>query len=195
MLFLASMLLSFSGILSMPKITITWPRNEDSSASYVPKWPIQSGWQLVMVYIGSSTCAASNLDIVPPAVERARLTLAKHATAAGWSFSTIGIAVDWDAHQGIEHLRAQGTFDEMIAGNNWINLGVLRYVWEEVPGHPATPSIVVLARKLQIDTVGVSIRVEREHLLARNVGADVIKRWTERGAPVPDLATVIHSDP
>lgn len=173
----------------LPEISLRWPEAADNSGKYIPQHRIGSGWQLTVVYVGAAGCAGSNLEIVPPAIEKIKLSLARQAEDAGMLFTAIGVAVDWKVEDGIEHLSHNGKFDEIVVGNNWSNLGALRYVWDDVPGQPSTPSIVVLARQFMSDSTGITVL--DEDLLVRKVGADQIESWANSDSRIPRLAEVV----
>jgi hypothetical protein len=91
----------------------------DPTSNYTPPHQSETGPQLVMVYIGSASCAGSNQPALPRAVERLKLRLAGYAKHEAMSFTAIGIALDWAPHSGMEHLEKFGRFDEVAAGYNW----------------------------------------------------------------------------
>ena len=103
----------------------------------------------------------------------------------------MGIAKDWKVEAGIEHLAKVGAFDEIISGRSWWNHGLSKYVWNDLTGEAATPSILVIGRVYSSTAQGdgreTSYRVEKERLLSRKVGLKEIYKWNELGAPIPRL--------
>ncbi|MBW3570917.1 MAG: hypothetical protein KY467_07415 [Gemmatimonadetes bacterium] len=143
------------------------------------------------MYIGSSGCAPSNREDLPGALEQLKRLLRQRAEAGARGFSAVGIARDWDTQDGLAHLRKFGAFDEVMAGRNWMNAGVRRYVWEEIPGEAATPQVLLVERVVgDVSASGIQYGVHGERLVARKVGADEILKWTEQGAPLPALGWV-----
>jgi hypothetical protein len=146
--------------------------------------------ELVMVYIGSSTCAVSNRRELRDDVRELRRQLQTRAAAAGRTFVSVGVAVDLRADAGLRHLERMGPFDEVAAGRGWANAHALRYVWEEWPGIAGTPQIVLVEREMRVEGEGpggVSYAAGPERLVLRKAGLWEIGRWSENGAPIPDL--------
>lgn len=155
---------------------------------YRPAGVTREGTELTLVYIGSSGCAPSNRKDLPGALEQLKQRLHDRAEDAGRGFSAVGVARDWEVKSGLAHLDKFGAFDEVMAGRNWMNAGVRRYVWEEIPGEAATPQVLVLERVVgDVDASGIQYGVRGERLVVRKVGADEILQWTRQGAPLPSL--------
>lgn len=146
--------------------------------------------ELLMVYIGSSTCEASNSGQLRRDVRELRTLLAGRAAAAGRSLVTLGVAVDGRASAGIAHLQKVAPFDEVAAGGGWANAHALKYVWEKWPGVAGTPQIVVIDREIRVrrgGPGGVTYSSGAERMVARLAGAWEISRWRSNGAPLPRL--------
>jgi hypothetical protein len=146
--------------------------------------------ELVMVYIGSSTCAASNSRELLADVRQLRRQLESRAAASGRAFVSLGVAVDQRADAGLRHLEKVGPFDEVAAGRGWGNAHALRYVWEDWPGIAGTPQIVVIEREMEVSRDspgGITYATGPERLVLRKAGLWEISRWRESGAPLPDL--------
>lgn len=192
--FAAAFLTASSGAVPTPQVTLRWQPAGD--AGYKPSQQAPAGRELAFVFIGSSTCRPSNHELLPASVEQAKLLLRERAVRSGRSFTTVGIARDWSVEAGLEHLRRFGRFDEVVAGRNWINIGLLRYVWEDVPGEASTPQVLVLDRRL-VDRRAPEAAdgvLQDERLVVRLVGWDEIERWSRRNAPLPDLPPVSAAD-
>jgi hypothetical protein len=146
--------------------------------------------ELVMVYIGSSTCAVSNRRELRADVREIQRQLHARAAATGMTFVSLGVAVDRLADAGLRHLERIGPFDEVAAGQGWANAHARRYVWEEWPGIAGTPQIVLIEREMRIERDrpgGVIYAAGPEQLVLRKAGLWEIGRWREAGAPLPDL--------
>lgn len=146
--------------------------------------------ELVMVYIGSSTCAVSNRRELREDVREIRRQLQARAEATGRTFVSLGVAVDRESAAGLHHLERMGPFDEVAAGRGWANVHALRYVWEEWPGIAGTPQIVLVEREVRVERDGpggVNYATGPERLVLRKAGLWEIDRWREAGAPLPDL--------
>lgn len=162
-----------------------------SDGRYVPLGRTREGAELALIYIGSSGCVPSNQKGLSDAVEELKLAVRETSARNGRSFTAVGIARDWDAEAGLDHLRKFGRFDELLAGRNWLNMGVRRYVWEELPGEAATPQILIVERFVGNPAPtarGIQYVIRDERLVTRKVGAEEILRWARQGAPLPDLA-------
>lgn len=177
----------YSGALPTPEISVEW-KTSDRDA-YTPSYSAQSGPELAFVYIGSSGCAFSNRSELPSMIKQLKRRAKKEAESSGRSFAAIGVAKDWVIEDGIDHLDKFGRFDEVMTGRNWLNVGALKYMWDNLPGAPATPQVVVVDRTVEgADASGYGIR--DEELVVRKVGTKEIRRWLEQGAPMPPLDPV-----
>lgn len=138
----------------------------------------------MLTYIGSSTCGPSNKKDLPELIEALKRSVQRRARETGRRFTAIGIAKDETVSSGIAHLRRFGVFDEIMAGNGWLNTGIRHYVFEDIPGSAATPQVVLTERDIQ--AAGPHNEVRQERLLVRRVGAEEIRSWRDSGTPVPD---------
>ena len=115
--FAAFMILGITGTLPVPTVAIAWDNGDvPASPSYVPGYSRVSGREVVLVFIGSSTCAFANDETLPPFVEQAKISLSQKADQLGYSFSVIGVAIDWSASDGVRYLNKFGLFDEVLTG-------------------------------------------------------------------------------
>lgn len=181
--------------IRLPNVTLEWKSKIDDSL-YTPDYTQESGPELALVYIGSSTCTASNAEFLPRTIEKLKLIIKKRAKKHGRSFSAVGIAVDWEVENGIEYLHKFGRFDEIMTGQKWSNIGALKYMWEDIPGKGGTPQVLVVDHVLQVpkgqgDVLQYSI--SNEELIIRKVGTKEIRQWVERGAPVPMLSSTAEA--
>lgn len=146
----------------------------DPLAAYRPA-PLRSGTEVLMVLIGSSGCAGTAAPGLPEAVARVKTALRSKAEREAQSFVTIGVALDWSIPKGMAMLERFGPFDEVMVGRSWLNSGVVKYIWKDVPGFAATPQIVVLEREIANDGGFV---VGPEQVRTRRIGADAIIAWS-----------------
>lgn len=144
----------------------------------VPLAPVSGGPELVFVYIGSSTCGPSNAPSLGPALERLRQMARNEAERRGVGFATIGIARDRSAAAGIDHLGQFGAWDEVLSGRGWLNTGIIKYVYEDLPGRAATPQVVIVERSVRRTP---TVAIESESVLLRSVGLDQITRSVALG--------------
>ncbi len=109
-----------------------------------------------MVYIGSSTCGYSNDSSLPKLIDDAKIKLQRMAIRQGWSFSAIGLSIDWIPEQGF---------------------GAQLYL-NKMPGINGTPQILVLGRQMRED--------ESEELLIYHMaGLYRILNWVNQDISLP----------
>jgi len=184
-LFIISFLLGFSDAIPTPAIDVGWKAGS-SSDSYVPSYSAESGRELAFIFIGGSGCMASNMEELPRMIRELKLSARNHAINYDRSFVAVGVARDWDVREGINYLDRFGTFDEAMAGRGWLNTGILKYIYGDIPGRGAIPQILVVDR--YVSGRDSSIRsISDEVLLARKIGVDEIRDWFELGGPLPTL--------
>ena len=145
-----------------------------------------SGTELVMVYLGSSTCAPCRDARFKQTVERAKNLLAGRAEREGARFATMGVALDHNVDDGLAFLQDSGRWDEVAAGRNWLNAAALAHVWrpDGLEGRTvALPTVVVFERDVE---VGDAVAASAPRYLGEWVGAFAIPDWVEAGAPLGD---------
>lgn len=149
---------------------------------YVPLLRSAPGPQLVMVYFGAASCAASNQEGLPEAVETLKVRLARLARERELPFVVVGAALDWRPEIGVEHLAKFGRFDEIAAGYNWGNSLGVKYMWENRSIRPSTPQVAVYRRVFTtpLDSAGPSAYGDTDlELIATAPGADRIQEWVD----------------
>jgi hypothetical protein len=136
----------------------------------------RTGRQVVVMFIGASTCnAAGRLD-VQEAFLKLRQRLGAEARAAGKQITFVGVSTDWTLAKGLDFLSHYGAFDEVVVGGNWMNSSVVSYVWRDVPGAPMLPQVVVLERAIEVNDGSYTVSADR--LIARKLGADEMIQWS-----------------
>lgn len=184
-------LAGFAGWVPAPRISIEW--GIPAEKQYVPSFSARSGPELAFVYIGSSTCAYSNLPGLPDIVRKLKQRVRARAAENHRSFAAIGVAEDWVIDDGLNHLEKFGRFDEVMTGRNWLNIGALKYFYEDIPGRTSTPQVLVVDRVVEgADAPVYGIR--DEELVVRKVGAGEIRRWLEQDIPMPTLDPVLEPE-
>ncbi|MDE2825842.1 MAG: hypothetical protein OXL40_00860 [Bacteroidota bacterium] len=176
--------LALFGIIRLPGISV----QQEGPHGYEPAYNAVAGVELALIYIGSSSCAFSTNPELPQMIETAKEGVKKAAMEADRSFTVTGIAKDWDVRAGVTHLETFGTFDEIMTGRSWMNEGVLKYIWQTLPGTPSTPQVLVVERNVSVpgDTVD-RFKVSDEKVIVRKVGLGEIQLWVEAGTPLPLL--------
>jgi len=143
------------------------------------------GDEVVLVYVGSSTCPFCARPEVPEYFRRARTQLEERARQVGASFVAVGIAKDVEPSKGWKHLQRIARFDEILAGRGRLGVGMQRYVYSSPAGPGGTPQLAVALRHRSYGE-GVPV-IEGERVVARYVGLVDIQRWLESGMPLPAL--------
>ena len=82
--------LGASGLVPIPTVEIAWPIKSDKP-HYVPAYTTITGRELMLVYIGSSTCGFSNAEPLPRIIEDIKLGLQRRADELGIQFSATGV--------------------------------------------------------------------------------------------------------
>jgi hypothetical protein len=177
----AGMTLATVGLIPTVDIELAVPARE--AREYRPGSVAVPGAEdeIVLVYLGSSSCGWSNLPEVSRAVRDAKVLVAAHARNAGMRFSTQGIALGVDASRGWAHLRKAGLFDEIAAGMGWANSGADKYVFGNLAGPASTPQLLVVQRSLGTGPGGRP-KAESERVLVRKTGSNAILSWVSEGA-------------
>ncbi len=155
---------------------------------YLPAYRRVAGPQILMVYVGNSQCVWSEDASLPDAVERIKVRLAEQAEKQGMSFKAVGVALDWQAEAGLEHLENFGRFDEISSGYNWANTLALEYLWSDREVSPSTPQILVYERYLVAprDSTDPLLYAEEgpRRILVKRGLAEIVD-WAESGVSVP----------
>jgi len=146
---------------------------------YEPSGSIESGDEIVLVFIGASFCNAHNVPGFPDVVETAKVPLQRHARQGGMQFRAIGVALDWRPADGLAFLARFGEWDEVASGSNWTNDGATKYIWRDLPGDADVPQLLVLRRSVH---VGEAVRVGKEQVVKRVLGTIAIQEWVSAGA-------------
>jgi hypothetical protein len=124
--------------------------------------------EVVIAFLASSWCSGVTTEGLDGAVRFLVEGVAAEAGRRHISARSIGVALDKDPADGVRFLERFGPFDEVIAGNGWNNVGVIRYVWADVPGVPSIPQVVVTVRQVRRLVGGLVI--DNELLAARLIG-------------------------
>jgi len=149
--------------------------------------------ELVAVLITSSACGFCTLDNTKSMMGETIDRLNLKADSMGIGFMTIGVELNWVPEKGIKHLSEISSFDEIITGNSWFNTGGLKYIFDDIPGTPMVPQLVLTKRiyDVNVDSLGmidgIISGVKSEEELVRKLGVNGIQDWLEQGLPIPKL--------
>ncbi len=168
------------GLLPIPEVR--WHLPARAAGEYAPARSLSAGPEVAFVFVGSSTCGWSNVPELPDLIKELKRELRQRAENLGMSFAAVGVARDMVAADGIRHLGKFGDFDEVMSGRGWANIGVLKYVYDEVSaGSGVTPQVLVVERSL--DDSGGHVALGTDRVVLRRAGLDQIKQWVRAGAP------------
>jgi hypothetical protein len=146
---------------------------ERRSPATAPEQPEQvqsgAGPELLVVFVTSSGCGASQYAGLTSALPLIRERLRLKAGRAGRRFVSIGVAVDQDPSIGIEFLKKFGPFDEVISGGGWLNTGSVMFMIRDFPSREALPQLVLLERDVSV-TKASGISQVNERLVDRKIG-------------------------
>lgn len=142
---------------------------------------LPKGKELVVVYVGATSCGPCLLPETKSAVARMKTLLSSFAAQNGYSFSAVGVSTDWSIADGTKFLNDNAPFDQLVIGGSWTNLAVEHYIWRDSAATPAMPQVVVLERSVSL---GDRIDISPSRVLRRVFGSDEIPKWVAAGAPV-----------
>ena len=179
---LLSALAARNGWVATPSLRLRWPWYIASASDTAQVTP---GPELAFVFIDSPTCSWCNAPELPSLIALAKERVRQQAVQRDHSFASIAVSRTSSAAAGIAHLSRFGVFDEISAGRRWYNIGLLKYVYQELVGPAATPQVLVVQRVVLPNEQPGFIS---ERILLRQVGFGPIQQWVERGAPVPRAA-------
>lgn len=152
--------------------------SRDIATEHQSEINMEEAQYLRFVHIGSSNCGFSNNEITHKMVKELKDYFRSFAHEQGYRFFSTGISVDKFSTQGIDFLNHSGSYDEIITGASWLNLGAKQYIWGEFPEYPDTPQILVTLSHYKVTSAGMQLgNIERkENLLDRVIGKDQIEQ-------------------
>ncbi|GIW51696.1 MAG: hypothetical protein KatS3mg081_1051 [Gemmatimonadales bacterium] len=158
---------------------------------YAPAYGLRGTTEeLLAVLVISSDCRYD--AAFPNAIERLKVTLARRARATSRTFAAIAVVVDWSPRNAARFIKQFGQFDEILLGRNWLNTGVVRYVWRDLPGPPQVPQVIVVKRRVEVSERSIHVGGEAE--VVRKLGTTEILEWVEQNLPMPGLALNTERD-
>jgi hypothetical protein len=162
--------------------THKWLMDSRGAGETPAGWPDAES-QIVLVFIGASTCAFSQPASVKRALEAAEETLARLAQHGGLRVKKIGVSVDISVAKGIEYLTRVGEFDEVLIGGGGTNIGFEFFAATVLGGPLVTPQILIVERHPR--SLGQNPDGGMFHVRVRVAGGSEVERWGAAGAPVP----------
>lgn len=133
------------------------------------------GSELLVVLVVSSTCRAASDERFIAQYSRIVQSARLRAESAGYSFATLGIALDSRISEGLALLSRFGDFDEVAAGRRWLNSTGTMY-FDFGPGAArSVPTILLLRREIRM--IKGSSRITDVELLERLTETDQVDSW------------------
>lgn len=159
-----------------------------ADTSYVPRYVMPNGKQLVVVFVGGGE--TDSLREFARAVHDMKPLLARQAAQRQLPLSIIGVSLDWEVEKAFSRLQSMGAWDEVVLGNNWINVGAQHYLWLRSDGKPITPQVIVYERTITPKHDAAAPRQDwiafgEERRLAGIEGWTQIVEWVKNGAALP----------
>ncbi len=150
-----------------------------NSTSLRRQTAMETGGQIVAVVISADFCVATRQPEVRRTIRVILDSLKNLSISRSEHLITVGISVDPYAEVGTRFLEKLFQFDEIIAGNNWMGLGAIRFLWQDYPGTAMIPQVVILHRNLIVNNaVGIlALKIEDERLIPRYTGSDEIMEF------------------
>ncbi|MTI88447.1 MAG: hypothetical protein FH748_10805 [Balneolaceae bacterium] len=141
---------------------------------YYPDYPRVDGYEeLVLTYIGSSSCPFCNTPTVDSTLTSLSKEIKDYSMTNKINYTFIGLSNEKNKIEGVKHLLRLGiNFDEISMGNEWENTS-LRYYTNTFKSEYATPQIV-LSKRTYSDSLSKSpwVTVTDEIILGRYIGID-----------------------
>ncbi|MTI87396.1 MAG: hypothetical protein FH748_05445 [Balneolaceae bacterium] len=134
--------------------------------------------ELVLVYIGSSSCVAANDESIPTLFLKLAHKIDSIAVEQNYGFTTIGISSEINIEEGLSHLKKIHNFDEISIGNGLANVGFQNYYWEKInPQKKLTiPQFIITKREYDYKSTqglneSISPKINSEEVIVQTTGA------------------------
>jgi hypothetical protein len=181
------------------------PAAAQSAYEPIRQWPgivqleegvdLQPTVEVLAVLISSSWCAGNAVDGFDAAIREMKDVLSARADSLGYSFSAIGVAVDWDISVGVRYLLEGvstsgdldfGPWGEIAVGRDWLNSASSMFAVERGVRWLAVPQVLVLERTVIPTETHLEVTTPRP--LLQVSGGEDIGEWAERAFPIPRLS-------
>jgi hypothetical protein len=110
--------------------------------------------------------------------------LASQAEAAHTGFATLGVAISEDIDSGVAMLQPLSQFEEISIGGGWVNQTAEKYFWTDPTGKAPVPQVLIVEREINATDTRSQWSVSPHRLVLRVLGADPIRAWVAKGAPL-----------
>lgn len=161
---------------------------EGTAADTLVTAPFASGRYLAAFVFAASGCGFSSHPTTMEALRQVPGLLRAGAGAEFADVSVIGVALDVEPDTGVRFLRELehpgARFDEVSAGNSWMNEQAIRLMWRDGAAAPLLPQVVLIERQVDARMYPRHIEVRDDSVILNVVGRDDILRWVAEGAPL-----------
>ncbi|MCC6774902.1 MAG: hypothetical protein IT360_27285 [Gemmatimonadaceae bacterium] len=161
---------------------------DSASAAAAARQQYPSGEHLVAYVVLSHRCGFCAEPETRAALRVLRDSLRAHAGAGVVRVQVVGVAIDDDLDAGWAYLRAMNgrtrAFDALSVGGDWLNDVVVQLVWRGGVVEAATPTVVVVTRRVDASAYPDHVDVQADQVVLRVVGRDSLLAWVAAGAPV-----------
>lgn len=153
---------------------------------------IQGGQYLRFVFVGSSSCTFSNNEDLHKVIDFLNEELRSISYLFEKKYISTGISTDVNAYEGISYLAKTGSYDELISGASWYNLGISHYIWDSDIGYASTPQVLILTTEYDVLSNGINIFdiKHQNQLLKRYIGVQEINGFYEKMVNIQGIGAI-----
>lgn len=160
---------------------------------YIGRSVISKKNELVFIYVTSPGCSFCTSYENIRVINTLKNNLSQVADSIDYGFLTMSLVITWDVNEGFEHINEFNTFDELLIGNNWFGTGGIKYLFEDMPGTPGVPQVIITKRTYDAieDESGLAQNIqgiENEKVLTRTIGANRLSDWLKEGNNIRGLS-------
>jgi hypothetical protein len=120
------------------------------------------------VFLGDVDCSACKVPGLPRRVQTILDSLRAVASSRKHTFASIGISMNGSPKAALDWLDRFGEFDEVLLGDQWLNVGVIKYIWTYPAAVPTVPQIMLFQHS--ITSSSNAIEVGNDSLVYRWLG-------------------------
>ncbi len=142
--------------------------------------------EVVLIYIGCSTCGAAQHPDLPGFFQEIKRYLQEVSRTNEHEFMTVGVSSEHDISRGLVHLEKFSAFDEISIGNGLGNRTLQFYIWENSRNITSSglPQVLVSKRTYQTYSDGsqetvIHPQIIMEEVAIRKVGVEGIMDLAE----------------
>lgn len=152
---------------------------------------IRPGRQLIAYVLVSSHCGYCQRDDTKAALASVRTSLRRAHARDFQAIRVIGVAVNTEVDAGLEYLRSVGmaSFDEISAGDGWLNEQIGQLIWRAKTTDASVPQVVVVSRPMTARLGPMAVTYGSDSTLAVVAGPKAITSWVRGGTGLTGVPT------